>query len=134
MNGIYVRGDSLINKLLLLKDNSALCYSSFLFVFLHYLFSIPHLMEGFSYYIEFFKSSPTYSCSSSNPILKYVSYQASSLVLCERQQLRPLFRGLLHIHAARKVAAMHLMRWCQLFPKIFLYLYHFGILFLSVRA
>ena len=73
--------------------------------------------------MEFSKSSPSYSCSSSNPALKYVSYQASSLALYERQWLRPLFRGLLHINAARKVAAMHLMRWWQLFPKIFLYLY-----------
>ena len=80
-------------------------------------------MEGPSHYIEFSKSSPSYSCSLSNPALKNVSYQASSLALCKRQWLRPLFRGLLHINAARKVAAVHLMRWWQLFPKIFLYSY-----------
>ena len=80
-------------------------------------------MEGLSHYIEFSKSSPSYSCSSSNPALKYVSYQASFLTLCERQWLRPLFRGLLHINAARKVVAVHLMRCWQLFPKIFLYPY-----------
>ena len=68
-------------------------------------------------------SSPSYSCSSSNPALKYVSYQASSLALCERQWLRPLFSRLLHINAARKVVVVHLMRWQQLFPKIFLYSY-----------
>ena len=83
----------------------------------------PLLMGGFSHYIEFSKSSPSYSCSSSNPALKYVSYQASSLVLCEWQWLRPLFRGILHINVARKVAAMYLMWWWQLFPKIFMYPY-----------
>ena len=80
-------------------------------------------MEGLSHYIEFFKSSPSYICSSSNPAHKNVSYQASSLALCERQWLRTLFRSLFHINAARKVAAVHLMRQWQLFPKIFLYPY-----------
>ena len=80
-------------------------------------------MEGLSHFIEFSKSSPSYSCSSPNPALKYMSYQASSLALCERQWLRTLFRGLLHINAARKVAAVHLMRWWQLSPEIFLYPY-----------
>ena len=83
----------------------------------------PPLIEGLSHYIKFSKPSPSYSCSSSNPALKYVSYQASSLDLYERQWLRTLFRGLLHINAARKVAAVHLMQWWQLFPKIFLYPY-----------
>ena len=122
MDEMYVQGDSLIIKLLFLKDSSTLCYSSSLSIFLH-RFSDPPLMECLSHYIEFSKSSPSYSCSSSNHALKYVSYQASSLALYERQWLRTLFRGLLHINAARKVAAMHLMRWWQLFPKIFLYSY-----------
>ena len=122
MDGMYVRGDNLIIKLLFLKDSSILCYSSSLSIFLH-CFSDPHLMEGLSHYIEFSKLSPSYSCSSSNPALKYVSYQASSLALCERQWLRPLFRGLFHINAARKVVVVHLMQWWQLFPKIFLHPY-----------
>ena len=119
---MFSRGDSLIIKLLFLKDSSTLCYNNSLSTFLPY-FSDPPLMEGLSNYIEFSKPSPSYSCSSSNHALKYVSYQASSLALYERQWLRTLFRGLLHINAARKVAAMHLMRWWQLFPKIFLYSY-----------
>ena len=122
IDGMYVRGDSLIIKLLFLKNSSPLCYSSSLSIFLH-CFSDPHLMEGLSHYIQFSKLSPSYSCSSSNLALKYVSYQASSLALCERQWLRLLFRGLLHINAAMKVAAVHLMRWWQLFPKIFLHPY-----------
>ena len=83
MGGICVRGDSLIIKLLFLKDSSILCYSSSLSIFLYRFFD-PSLMEGLSHYIEFSKSSPSYSCSSSNLALKYVSYQAPSLVLCER--------------------------------------------------
>ena len=122
MDEMYVQGDSLIIKLLFLKDSSTLCYSSSLSIFLH-RFSDPPLTECLSHYIEISKSSPSYSCSSSNPALKYVSYQASSLALCERQWLRTLFRGLLHINVARKVAAVHLMRWWQLFPKIFMYPY-----------
>ena len=121
---MYVQGVSLMIKWLFLEDSSLLCYSNSLSIFLHY-FSDPFFMAGLSHYIEFSKSFPSYSCSSSNPALKYVSYQASSLALCERQWLRTLFRGLLHINAARKVAAVHLMRWWQLFPKIFLYPYLF---------
>ena len=109
-------------KWLFLEDSSSSCYSNSLSILLHY-FSDPSLMEGLSHYIEFFKPSPSYSCSPSKPALKYVSYQASSLALCERQWLRTLFRGLLHINAARKVAAMHLIRQWQLFSKIFLYRY-----------
>ena len=120
---MYVQGDGLVIKLLFLKDSSILYYSSSFSILLHYVFSDPFLMEGLSHYIEFSKSSPSYSCSPSNPALKYVSYQASSLVLCGRQWLRSLFRGLLHINAARKVATVHLMRWWQLFPQIFLYPY-----------
>ena len=122
MNGMYIRGVNLMIIWLFLEDSSLLCYSNSLSIFLHY-FSDPFFMAGLSHYIEFSKSFPSYSCSSSNPTLKYVSYQASSLALCERQWLRTLFRGLLHINAARKVAAVHLMRWWQLFPKIFLYPY-----------
>ena len=83
MDEMFGRGDSLIIKLLFLKDNSTLCYNNSLSIFLH-CFSDPHLMKGLSHYIEFSKLSPLYSYSSSNPALKYVSYQASSLALCER--------------------------------------------------
>ena len=41
------------------------------------------------------------------------------LLFYGQQQLKVLFRGLLHINAARKVAVVHLMRWQQLFPQIF---------------
>ena len=118
MDGMYVRGDSLIIKIVISKRQFNVVLQQFSFYF-----SNPPLMEGLSNYIEFSKSSPSYSCLSSNLALKYVSYQASSLTLCERQWLRTLFRGLLHINAVRKVTAVHLMQWWQFFPKIFLYPY-----------
>ena len=49
------------------------------------------------------------------------------LVFYGRQQLKVLFRGLLHINATRKAAVMHLMRWWQLFPQIFLCSYPFPV-------
>ena len=52
MGGMCVRGDSLIIKLLFLKDSSILCYSSSLSIFLYHFFD-PSLMEGLSHYIEF---------------------------------------------------------------------------------
>ena len=119
---MYVRGVDFMIKWLFLLDSSLLCYSNSLSISLPY-FSNPLLMEGLSHYIEFLKPFSSYTCSSSNPALKYVSCQASSLAFCKRQWLGILFRGLLHINAVRKVAAVHLMRWQQLFPKIFLYPY-----------
>ena len=83
MDGMYVRGVSLMIKWLFLEDSSLLCYSNFLSIFLHYFFD-PSLMEGLLHYIKFPKPFLSYSCSSSNPTLKYVFYQTSSLALCER--------------------------------------------------
>ena len=123
MDEMYVRRVGFMIKQLFLEDCLLLCYSNSLSTFLHY-FSDPYLMEGLSHYIESSKPFPSYTCSSSNPALKYVSYRASSLALYERQQLKTLFRSLLHINAARKATAVHLMQWWQLFSKIFLYPYH----------
>ena len=87
-------------------------------------------MDGLSHYIEFFKSSLSYICSSSNPALKYVSYQASSLPFLWTVVVETaLFKSLLHINAARKVTAIHLMRWYSSFS-----LRYFCILILSVRV
>ena len=80
MDRMYVRWVNLMIKWLFLEDSSLLCYSNSLSIFLHY-FSDPPFMEGLSHYIEFSKPFPSYTCLSSNPALKYVSYQASSLTL-----------------------------------------------------
>ena len=73
MDGMYVRGVGFMIKQLFLETCSLLCYSNSLSTFLHY-FSDPYLMEGLSHYIESSKPLPLYTYSSSNPILKYVSY------------------------------------------------------------
>ena len=112
-------------NLLFLEVSSSLCYSNSLPIFLCQSFSNPPLMDGFPHYIVPLNPFPSSTYLSSNPALKYLSYRAAFLVFCERQWLKSLFRGLLHINAARKAAAVHLMRWQQLFPKIFPCSYHF---------
>ena len=54
------------------------------------------------------------------------------LVFCGRQQLKVLFRGFLHINAARKVTVVHLMRWQQFFSQIFLCSYPFLVYLKSI--
>ena len=81
---IVVRGDELLFKPLFLKANTTLSAAVILFLFPFTMFSDPHLMGGLLPYIHLFRSSPPYTCSSSKPILEYMSYQASSLTLCER--------------------------------------------------
>ena len=104
---------------------SSLCYNNSLLLFFSCIFSDPFLMEGLPHYIVLPNSFSSSTCLSSNPALKYLSYLADFLVFCGRQWLKTLFRGLLHINAARKAAVVHLMRWQQLFPKIFPCSYHF---------
>ena len=70
-------------KLLFLVVSSSPCYNNSLLIFLYSFFD-PYLIEGLSHYKEFSKPFPSYTCSSFNPALKYVFYQASSLALCER--------------------------------------------------
>ena len=83
MDGVYVQEVSLMVKLLFLEVSSSSCYSNSLPIFLSSIFD-PPLMEDLSHYIEYSKPFPSYTCSSSNPALRYVSYQASSLTFCER--------------------------------------------------
>ena len=122
MDGVYIRGVSLMVKLLFLEVPHRATVILFQYFFAN-IFDL-YLIKGLSHYIEFSKPFPLYICSSSNLALKYVSYRVSSLTLCEWQWLKTLFRGLLYINADRKTAAVHLMRWWQIFPKIFLYPYH----------
>ena len=82
MDGVYVQGVSLMIKLLFLEVPHRATVILFQYFFAN-IFD-PHLMEGLSHYIEFSKPFPPYTCSSSKPALKYVSYRASSLTLCKR--------------------------------------------------
>ena len=83
MDGVYVRGVSLMVKLLFLEVNSS---RTTIILFQYFFANIfdPSLMEELSHYIESSKPFPSYTCLSSNSALKYMSYQASSLTLCER--------------------------------------------------
>ena len=104
---------------LFLKVSSSLCYNNSFSLFLSCICSDPPLMEGLPHYIVLPNSFSSSTCLSSNPTLKYLFYQAAFLVFCGRYWLETLFRGLLHFNAAKKAAVVHLMRWQQLFPKIF---------------
>ena len=74
IDGVYVQGVSLMIKLLFLDVSSSLCYSNSLTIISLLIFFDPFLMEGFSRYIVSSKSFPSSTCSSSNPVLKYLSY------------------------------------------------------------
>ena len=80
---MLVRRGELLFQSLFIKDGSTFLAKVILSLFFPLVFFVPPLMEGLSHYINFFRSSPSYTCSSSKPILEYVSYQASSLILCE---------------------------------------------------
>ena len=91
------------------------------------IFSIPHLWR-FSLIIQ---SPPIHFHRPlvHHPTLDPRIYPVKQtfLIFYGRQQLKVLFRGLLHINAARKAAVVHLMRWWQLFSQIFLCSYPFPV-------
>ena len=90
-------------------------------------FSIPHLWRSFpiiqSPLIYFHRSLVLH------PALDLCIYPVKQIfiVFYGRQQLKVLFRGLLHINAAKKAAVVHLMWWWQLFSQIFLCSYPFPV-------
>ena len=82
-DGVYIQGVSLMVKLLFLEVSS----SRATVILFQYFFANsldPSFMKDLSHYIEYSKPFPLYTYSSSNHALKYMSYQASSLVLYER--------------------------------------------------
>ena len=91
------------------------------------IFSIPSLWR-FSPIIQslpiHFHRSPVHH-PTSDPRIYHV--KQTFLVFYGWQQLKVLFRGILHINAIRKAAVVHLMRWWQLFSQIFLCSYPFPV-------
>ena len=85
---MLIRGGELLFKSLFLKDSSTFTATVILSLFSSNVFFDPFLMEGLSHYIHFFRSSPSYTYSSSKPILEYMSYQAFSLTFYEWWWLR----------------------------------------------
>ena len=101
------------------------CYSESSPNFLPNIFPIPHLWRSFpiiqSPLIYFHRPLVLHPISDS----RIYPVKQIFIVFYGRWQLKVLFRGLLHINAARKAAVMHLMRWWQLFSQIFLCSYLF---------
>ena len=106
---------------------SSQCYSESCSTFFLCIFSIPFLWRFFS----LIQSPPIhFHCPFVHHPTLYLSiYHVEQifLVFCGRQQLKVLFRCLLHINAARKAALVHLMRWQQFFPQIFPCSYPFPV-------
>ena len=109
---MLIQGGELLFKSLFLKDSSTFIVTVVLIPFSPtQFFRSPPYGGSCALYI-FFRLSPLYTCFSSKPILEYMSYQASSLTLCEWWWLRlHCSEVFFHINALRKVAAVHLMRW-----------------------
>ena len=103
------------------------CYSESSPNFLPNIFPIPHLQRSFpiiqSPLIYFHRPLVLH------PTSDFCIYPVKQIfiVFYEQQQLKVLFRGLLHINAARKAAVVHLMQWWQIFSQIFLCSYHFAV-------
>ena len=102
-------------------------------------FPIPHSWQVSSL-IQFLLNNPDL------PLVDHLSLYLSACpirhpfqpLLCVREANVALFRGLLHINAARKLAAESLMRWQQFSPQIFqdspLYFVFFAIFICVCRT
>ena len=103
------------------------CYSESSPSFLPNIFLIPHLWRSFpiiqSPLIYFHRPLVLHPTSN----LRIYPVKQIFIVFYGRQQLKVLFRGLLHINAVRKAAVVHLMLWWQLFSQIFLCSYPFPV-------
>ena len=103
------------------------CYSESSLNFLHNIFPIPHLWRSFpiiqSPLIYFHCPLVLHPTSD----LRIYPVKQIFIVFYGRQQLKVLFRDLLHINAARKATVVYLMRWLQLFSQIFLCSYLFPV-------
>jgi len=79
------------------------CYSTSLFLFFS---PVPPSMGSFSYYIVPFKRFWSSTCWPSIPLFECLSHRTPpQATLCIGTANIALFRGLLHINAARKLAA-----------------------------
>ena len=100
---------------------SSQCYSKSCSISLLNIFRSFHLWR-FSSIIQSSPFIPTVhlfiiqSCTQVSVLL------SSFFDFCGRQWLKTLFRGLLHINAARKAIVVHLMQWQQLFPTVHLFI------------
>ena len=68
-------------------------------------------MEALLYYIVLLYLIPPSTCLLSSLVLDFLSPFPQLFDFLGAIVVETLFRGLLYINAARKVAVMHLMRW-----------------------
>ena len=111
INEMFVRGDELLFKSLFLKDSPTFSAIVILFLLSSTMFSDPLLMGGSSHYIVFFQIILTVHLLFIGTFTQvHVSSGIFSGFLYTEVVEIALFRGPLHINAARKVATVHLMR------------------------
>ena len=108
---MLVRGGELLFKSLFLKDSSTFSATVILFLFSSTVFSDPPLMGGSSHYIVYFQIILTVhllfiGIFTQVPVPSCIFFGFLYTVVV----VIALFRGPLYINAARKVAAVHLMR------------------------
>ena len=109
---MLVRGGELVFKSLFLKDNPMFSATVILFLLSSTVFTDPHLMGDSSHYIVFFQIILTVHLLFIETFTQvHVSSGIFSGFLYTMVVEIALFRGPLHINAARKVATVHLMRW-----------------------
>ena len=109
---MFVQGDELLFKSLFLKDSPTFSATVIIFLLSSTVFSDALLIGGSSHYIVFFQIILTVHLLFIRtftqvhvPLDIFFGFLYTGVVEIA------LFRGLLHINAARKVAAVHLMRW-----------------------
>ena len=121
---MFVRGDELLFKSQFLKDSPTFSVTVILFLLSSTMFSDPPLMGGSSHYIVFFQIILTVHLLFIGTFTQvHVPSDIFSGFLYMVVVEIALFKGSFHINAARKVAAVHLMRWQQPFFQIFLHSY-----------
>ena len=113
---MFVQGDEFLFQSLFLKDCITFSATVILFLPSHTVFFDPPLMGGSSHYIAFFQIILIVHLLFIETFTQvYVPSGIFSSFLYTVVVEIALFRGSLHINAARKVAAVHLMWWWQPF-------------------
>ena len=109
---MFVQGDELLFKSQFLKDSPTFSATVILFLLSSIVFSDPPLMGGSSHYIVFFQIILTVHLLFIGTFTQvHVPSDIFSGFLYMVVVEIALFKGSFHINAARKVAAVHLMRW-----------------------
>ena len=108
INEMFVRGDELLFKSLFLKDSPTFSAIVILFLLSSIVFFDPHLMGGSSHYIVFFQIILTVHLLFIETFTQvHVPSSIFSSFLCTVVAEITLFKGPVHINAAKKVAVVY---------------------------